>query len=98
MIHFNAESVALRVLQGRRAVLRIDFWRGVDLETITKLCRGDDLSMKVETLCRVRGTLALAPAELVPALAAKLLRICLQADEALFPTETMKGWFILELA
>ena len=39
---------------------------------MAKLCRGDYLSMKVETLCRVAGTLGIAPAEPVPALARRL--------------------------
>jgi len=43
----------------------------VDLKTIAKLCRGDYLSAKVETLCRVAGTLGVAPAELVSALAGR---------------------------
>ena len=42
---------------------------GVDLKVIHRLCRGDFLGMKLETLARVAVALSAAPAELVPELA-----------------------------
>ncbi len=42
---------------------------GVDLKVIHRLCRGDFLGMKLETLARVAVALGAAPAELVPELA-----------------------------
>ncbi len=42
---------------------------GVDLKVIHRLCRGDFLGMKLETLARVSLALGCAPAELIPELA-----------------------------
>ena len=42
---------------------------GVDLKTIARLCRGDCLSMKIGTVCRVARVLGVAPVDLVPLLA-----------------------------
>ena len=42
---------------------------GVDLKVVHRLCRGDFLGMKLDTLVRVALALGYAPAEIVPELA-----------------------------
>ena len=54
----------------------------MDLKTVAKLCRGDYLSMKVETLCRVAETVGVAPAELVPVLAQSGVPPALPGEES----------------
>jgi transcriptional regulator with XRE-family HTH domain len=44
---------------------------GVDTKTIARLCRGEYQGLKLMTLCRVALALGIAPAELVPGLAAR---------------------------
>ena len=47
---------------------------GVDLKTVGKLCRGEILSMKVETIHRVAGALGVAPTDIAPCLARRVPR------------------------
>jgi DNA-binding Xre family transcriptional regulator len=44
---------------------------GVDLKTVSRLCRGDCKGLKVETLCRVAAALGVEPADLAPDLRAR---------------------------
>jgi transcriptional regulator with XRE-family HTH domain len=44
---------------------------GVNEKTVARLCRGEYASLKVGTLARVAVALGVAPAELVPGLAAR---------------------------
>ena len=45
---------------------------GADLKTIARLCRGDCLSMKIGTVCRVASALGVSASDLVPQLARPL--------------------------
>ena len=44
---------------------------GVSEKTIGKLCRGEYLTTRIETLCRVASALGVAPVELFPRLGMK---------------------------
>lgn len=62
-----SNSPLFAMLQAR-GIRRIELaaYAGVDPKTVTRLLRGDYVSMKIGTICQIAKTLGVAPADIVP--------------------------------